>query len=436
MKPSFQRLLSLALALSVALSLCAAPVWAAGPEAGDASLSTQGVWWQGTCGESAKWNTDWNDEEGTCTLTISGTGAVLYDFECEDETKLNFRDRVLQIVVKDGITSVPDLCGFFYNCTDLSLPGSLGELSSDQFCGPDEGEDSVQSSIERVTIGRGVTKIGSSAFHRCLELEQVTIPITVTEINSGAFSGCVRLAQISLPAKLETIANSLFAGCSSLRSVDIPASVSELQSYCFDSCKSLDGIIVPGEVKTIGKGAFYGCSGLSDITLEEGVKTLEDWVFLKCARLDSITIPSTVTKIGKCAVGYWDESTKMPDFVIRGYTGSAAETYAKENGITFQSIGTLPELTRTTLKSVKAKKGQKIEVKWKRNKKGGGYELQCSTSRKFKSILLTSKINSNAVTSKTVKKLKAGKTYYFRIRTIWGSRKSKWSEIKGAKAKK
>ncbi len=87
---------------------------------------------------------------------------------------------------------------------------------------------------------------------------------------------------------------------------------------------------------------------------------------------------------------------------------------------------------------VKAAK-KKLKISWKKNAKASGYQIQYSTSKKFKKA---TKLNIKKVskTSATIKKLKAGKKYYVRIRaykTVSGNKKySAWSAVKSAKVKK
>ena len=84
-------------------------------------------------------------------------------------------------------------------------------------------------------------------------------------------------------------------------------------------------------------GAFSGC-GLTNITIPENVKEIEDHAFLGCP-MTSITIPKSVVKIGNCAVGYSVGTVApTPDFIIYGYAGTAADTYAKENQIKFVKL--------------------------------------------------------------------------------------------------
>ena len=52
----------------------------------------------------------------------------------------------------------------------------------------------------------------------------------------------------------------------------------------------------------------------------------------------SIYIPPTVTEIGNYSIGYTKTNSKPEaDFVIYGAKGSAAESYALDNGITFMT---------------------------------------------------------------------------------------------------
>ena len=71
----------------------------------------------------------------------------------------------------------------------------------------------------------------------------------------------------------------------------------------------------------------------------------------------------------------------------------------------------------TTISGVTAG-SKKLTVKWKKQRtQTTGYQVQVSTSSKFKSGNKTVTIEKNSTTSATVSKLKANKKYYIRIRT-------------------
>ena len=92
----------------------------------------------------------------------------------------------------------------------------------------------------------------------------------------------------------------------------------------------------------------------------------------------------------------------------------------------------------TNTKKIKAAK-KAVSVEWK--KVGGvkGYEIQVATDKKFKKNKKTVTIKKQKTTKTTVKKLKAKKKYYVRIRTykIVNGKKvySSWSKVKSVKTK-
>ena len=93
---------------------------------------------------------------------------------------------------------------------------------------------------------------------------------------------------------------------------------------------------------------------------------------------------------------------------------------------------------KTKIKKLTAgKKSIKVSIS-KKTTQVTGYEIQYSTSKKFKSAKKKT-ISKNKTTSYTIKKLKAKKTYYVRVRTYKkvGSKKyySAWSSYKSKKTK-
>ena len=92
----------------------------------------------------------------------------------------------------------------------------------------------------------------------------------------------------------------------------------------------------------------------------------------------------------------------------------------------------------TNTKKVKAAK-KAISVKWKKVRGVKGYQVQVATDKKFKKNKKTVTIKKQKTTKTTVKKLKAKKKYYVRVRTyiIVNGKKvySSWSKIKTVKTK-
>ena len=134
--------------------------------------------------------------------------------------------------------------------------------------------------------------------------------------------------------------------------LEIPAEidgkpVTSIGDGAFSVCSGLTKITIPNGVTSIGDYAFSDCSGLTKITIPNGVTSIRDGAFSNCSGLTEITIPDSVTSIGDYA--FYD----CTNLTIYGYTGSYAETYAKENDIPFVSLGniTTTETTTTTIET-------------------------------------------------------------------------------------
>ena len=90
------------------------------------------------------------------------------------------------------------------------------------------------------------------------------------------------------------------------------------------------------------------------------------------------------------------------------------------------------------IKKVKAAK-KAVSVKWKKVSGVKGYQVQVATDKKFKKNKKTATVKKQKTTKVTIKKLKAKKKYYVRIRTyktVKGKKiYSSWSKVKKVKTK-
>lgn len=232
----------------------------------------------GSCGKDGS-SVSWSLSDNG-VLTISGSGDM-QDFGIENEAPWSESIAIAEAVVNEGITSIGECA--FYGLGDMksvSLPSTLEYIGDMAFycCG----------SLEAIEIPDKVSRIGSKAFSLCPCITDVKIPDSVLTIGDGAFEGCSLLTLLTLGENVETIGGDAFAICPLAESVDI-----------FN------------ETVSIGSGAF---------SFSENLKI--------------ITIPDSVTVIGDGALVLCDN-----EITVKGYTGSFAEEYAKENSIRFVSIG-------------------------------------------------------------------------------------------------
>ena len=181
--------------------------------------------------------------------------------------------------------------------------------------------EEYKGSDTKVTIpaeidGKKVTSIGDYTFWKCTSLTSITIPDSVTSIGEGAFGLCTSLTSITIPNSVTSIGEGAFGGCKSLKSITIPDSIT-----------------------SIGVSAFWNCTNLKSVTIPDSVTSIDEIAFEDCTSLKSITIPNSVTSIGDRALGYDSKENKIDGFTIYGNSGTAAETYANDNGFEFVDLG-------------------------------------------------------------------------------------------------
>jgi len=115
---------------------------------------------------------------------------------------------------------------------------------------------------------------------------------------------------------------------------------------------------------------------------------------------------------------------------------TAQQQSTQNDTTTAQTEVAKPKSTNT--KKIKAAK-KAVSVEWKKVSGVSGYEIQLATDKKFKKNKKTVTIKKQKTTKTTVKKLKAKKKYYVRVRTykIVNGKKvySSWSKVKSVKTK-
>ena len=124
-------------------------------------------------------------------------------------------------------------------------------------------------------------------------------------------------------------------GMSDITSVKLPSTLRSISKLGFYWCKNLNNVVIPGTVKEIGDNAFSWNESLSNLTIEEGVEHIGQAAFFRCNNLNEVTIPRSVTQIDMHAFG-WDYvddyDVRNENLVIKAYSGTAAEQYARDNG--------------------------------------------------------------------------------------------------------
>lgn len=117
------------------------------------------------------------------------------------------------------------------------------------------------------------------------------------------------------------------------------------------------------------------------------------------------------------------------------YTFKIVPTSSYGNGAS-KSLVTY-RVARPTISSATNSGAGKMTVKWSKNVKGTGYQLQYSQSKTFASGNKAVTVANASTVSKVIGSLKKGKTYYVRIRTYKAAGRAKyWSEWSAPKTLK
>lgn len=139
-------------------------------------------------------------------------------------------------------------------------------------CGLEEGKSLKTLTIPAtVTIdGRKykVTGIDAYAFSKNLYLEKVSIGKNVSDIGSGAFLGCTNLKKLTLGSGLVQIGEDAFKDCVKISAISLPNRLERIDAQAFYGCFLIKSLVIPASVTYIGDRAFYGCSGLKKITIK------------------------------------------------------------------------------------------------------------------------------------------------------------------------
>ena len=223
----------------------------------------------------------------------------------------------------------------------------------------------------------------------------------------------------------------------------IPNSVTSIGSYAFFDCESLTSVTIPNSVTSIGSYAFYDCTNLANVYYSG---SQSDWNkitigdYNECLTNAALHCSSTPTPTPE-PTPTPNPAPQPPTQPTQESTQQAAQQTAQQQST--QNDTTTAQIEVAKPKSVSPKKvkaaKKAISVEWKKVSGVKGYQVQVATNKKFKKNKKTVTIKKQKTTKTTVKKLKAKKKYYVRVRTykIVNGKKvySSWSKIKTVKTK-
>ncbi|EJF39691.1 leucine rich repeat protein [Clostridium sp. MSTE9] len=200
--------------------------------------------------------------------------------------------------------------------------------------------------------GVNITSLGEKSFIICDSLSNVNFP-NVTSLGKEAFEGCASLSDVNFP-NVTSCGEGAFSKCTALKSVTLERAT-QYGEYAFGECGLLD-LSIFHELKAIGPNMFGDLSTITTgkLAIPNTVTSIAEGAFTNNGSISHLIIPPSVKTIGKNAfptriynnyIPYNPdrteaETTKLLALktTIYGVAGSAAQTYAKQQGNPFVAI--------------------------------------------------------------------------------------------------
>lgn len=265
------------------------------------------------------------------------------------------------------------------------------------------------SKLKTVNIGKSVRIIENYAFYQCPEISNVNFDEGVKAIEKNAFDNCSKLKSVSLPNSVNRIGEKSFGygrdddynsykiqgftitGYSgsvvekyandfgfTFKSKGKYQNVDDGEDFFYRVTNSNEAVItsylgqggnvvIPDEIDghkviSIDSGSLSDSLYISDdseyknfnyiteLTLSKNITYISSMYRPSLPKLKTITIRNPEYKFQEKEWGYnkSNDDEKIDGFTIKGYSGSTAEKYAKDNGFNFVSLDNQYE-TKTTV---------------------------------------------------------------------------------------
>ena len=395
-----------------------------------------------------------------------------------------------EVTIPNSITSIG--WSAFYNCrnlTSVTIPNSIESIGDNAFNGC--------SKLKKIEIPDSVTYIGSKAFYGTAfyntvknwedgvlycgnhlisaksDVTKITVKASTVSIAAGALDNCKSLEKINvLNPKCVincTIPKTAVIGGAEGSTAEEFAQKNNMSIDYFEECTHSDKVQVVIAATCTEQGAVQSrCADCDKLISQTFTAPLGHTMVITTPAKAPTCTTSGNTQAGYCTVcGYNEVSTIIPatghnfgnnsanclacgvanpNYVAPTQptpspTPSTTPTQPNQNDTNTSNDEDVTVISKPKSASIKKVKGAKkaILVTWKKVSGVNGYEIQVATDKKFKKNKKTVNIKKQKTTKTTVKKLKAKKKYYVRVRTykIVNGKKvySSWSKVKSVKTK-
>ena len=394
------------------------------------------------------------------------------------------------ITIPDSVTTIGN--NAFSGCSSLTsatIGNNVTSIGSSAFFGC--------SKLKKIEIPDSVTYIGSkdfdgTAFYNTVknwedgvlycgnhlisaksDVTKITVKASTVSIAAGALDNCKSLKKINvLNPKCVincTIPKTTVIGGAEGSTAEDFAQKNNMSIDYFEECTHSDKVQVVIAATCTEQGAVQSrCADCDKLISQTFTAPLGHTMVITTPAKAPTCTTSGNTQAGYCTVcGYKEVSTVIPatghnfgnnsaNCLVCGVanpnyvaptqptpstTPSTTPTQPNQNDTNTSNDEDVTVISKPKSASIKKVKGAKkaILVTCKKVSGVNGYEIQVATNKKFKKNKKTVNIKKQKTTKTTVKKLKAKKKYYVRVRTykIVNGKKvySSWSKVKSVKTK-
>lgn len=363
-----------------------------------------------------------------------------------------------------GTVEKIDTYAFWNNqLKELEIPGNVKTIGNSAF---QRTQEYIKATINKVVLHEGLESIGKKAFYQALtsECKSIDLPTTVKVLDAAAFEGNAKVTLISLVEDqvnavgdyAKVVAKGTAHEIVLVHKVTFDAGEGKADAETARTDKDGKLAELPGAARDgyTFEGWFTAAEGGDAVTAE----TVFDKDTTVYAHWKKHVVSATPNVKLSTSTYTYNGKVKTPGVKVSvNGTVMTKDNYSVSYGKGRKNVGKYT--VKVTLKNdyagsktvsfkinppksavKKLKKGKKsftVYVK-KQSKQTSGYQVQYSTSKKFKSPKAKN-LTSYKKTTIKVKKLKKHKKYYVRVRTYKKVGKAKyyssWSSAKNVKTK-
>lgn len=171
------------------------------------------------------------------------------------------------------------------------------------------------SALKSVTLGDGITNIGTKAFQSCTGMSSFAMTTSVQTIGENAFTNISEelafTVDVSSATASTAIADNLFKGIR-MKSVTLDDAITGIGVSAFQNCSELTEVRIPSHVFVIKEAAFKECTHLNKVTMSTTLEFIEGEAFTNNLDMTFYIEPTaTKTTIG----GEYSDGTSIMPFV-------------------------------------------------------------------------------------------------------------------------